>query len=697
QLPPQEAADVESHISECEPCCETMLGLSSDDTFVALLQEAKQVTDPTLDGNGASVVHSASQDVPASLDEHPRYEIVGLIGKGGMGDVYKAKHRMMERTVALKIINRELVRNPEAVNRFQREVKAAAQLSHPHIVTAHDAEQAGDIHFLVMEYVDGVDLSLLVKDRGALPVSDSCDYIRQAALGLQHACELDMVHRDIKPHNLMVTAEGTVKILDFGLASLAPEPSSDRETVTARGDLTAAGSIMGTPDFISPEQATDARKADVRSDIYSLGTTLYFLLAGRPPFADGNVLHKLKSHAHADPESLQTLREDIPADLAAVVSKMIAKDPDDRFQTPADVAKALEPFATSATASEHSQTPSPQLRPSSNRSRFGKAVAAATLLIATIIAAVVFYLQTNNGAVRIEVADPSLQVIVDGQTITMKNGAKTLTIRAGQQVLIVRQGGSDFAFETNRFQIRRNDKIAFKVERLAGEVVVTKNGQRFDVKPLPGVAADVNSGELTPSDTVPAEIAALLAETGLNETQAAEFKETLYTVLSQAASIPNTQWERFATDPSGSMAGIEGAPLSLILLQLNPVRAAQENPAALNDFRCIAAGLPRPSDLARAMSPSSPHGYVSMIQPEYIQRTPIKHEDRRLRGSVEFEAPNLYAGKVDFVIQGAGPRMRVVEFELPNYGIVITRDDQGIWHRRQASESNTSQDDPAKP
>ncbi len=213
-----------------------------------------------------------------------------------MGDVYKARHRKMERTVALKVINRGLVRKAEAIDRFHREVKAAAQLSHPNIVTAYDADQAGDFHFMVMEYVDGVDLSQTVKDRGALPVAEACDYIRQAAIGLQHAHERGMVHRDIKPHNLMVTADGTVKILDFGLASLAPKRLPDADTVEARGDLTAAGAIMGTPDFISPEQADDARQADIRSDIYSLGATLYYLLSGRVPFADGSVMHKLKSH-----------------------------------------------------------------------------------------------------------------------------------------------------------------------------------------------------------------------------------------------------------------------------------------------------------------------------------------------------------------------------------------------------------------
>jgi serine/threonine protein kinase len=208
-----------------------------------------------------------------------------------MGDVFLAQHRVMERMVALKVINRELVRKAEAVDRFHREVKTAARLSHANIVTAYDAEQAGDLHFLVMEYVDGVDLARLVKDRGPLPIAEACEYIRQAALGLQYAHEQGMVHRDIKPHNLMMARKeeagsSLVKILDFGLASLPPEANSSAETVEESAELTAAGTIMGTTDFFSPELAEDAHRADIRSDIYSLGATLYYVLSGRPPFAE---------------------------------------------------------------------------------------------------------------------------------------------------------------------------------------------------------------------------------------------------------------------------------------------------------------------------------------------------------------------------------------------------------------------------
>lgn len=577
QLRPEEAVAVESHISECEPCCDTIISLSSDDTFVGLLKQARQLpTDQTVD-HGVATAHLSCQAVPAQLAEHPRYEILGLIGKGGMGDVYKARHRKMERLVALKVINRGLVQKTEAVDRFHREVKAAAQLSHPNIVTAFDADQAGDFHFMVMEYVDGVDLSQTVKVRGALPVAEACDYIRQAAIGLQHAHTCGMVHRDIKPHNLMVTKEGTVKILDFGLASLAPDAVLDPEAVGARSDLTAAGAIMGTPDFISPEQADDARKADIRSDIYSLGATLYFLLAGRPPFAEGSVTQKLKSHAQVEPEPLKSLRDDIPPELVAIVTKMTAKDADERYLTPKDVAAALEGFLrtwrSAETESLEKDLPlggdgsvangnkpaigseGPKWLPVAAKwlfylawvpiallmwevnftdftsdtsdyrfwfyisatlclSTIAGALSAAqrfqtdlrkfeqgdlnafrlkaeeTLLIVGILIfsvfAVVHYYQTNHGVVRVEVNDPSLEVSINNETITMKDGdGKTLTIRPGEQSLIIRKADADFEFETDRFQIRRGDEIAFKVEMLQGEIVVRRNGERFHSKALP--------------------------------------------------------------------------------------------------------------------------------------------------------------------------------------------------------------------
>ncbi len=226
---------------------------------------------PSLRRRGAGPI-----GLPPELLNHPRYRVLALLGAGGMGAVYKAEHRLMERLVALKVMAARLLGNAAMVERFRREVKAAARLAHPNIVTAHDAEQAGDLHFLVMEYVEGTDLARVVAERGPLPVGEACDYVRQAAMGLQHAHEHGMIHRDIKPHNLMLTPQGTVKMLDFGLARLAGEAGSQP------GGGTAQGTVLGTVDYMAPEQADDAHQADIRSDIYSLGCTLYHLLSGRP-------------------------------------------------------------------------------------------------------------------------------------------------------------------------------------------------------------------------------------------------------------------------------------------------------------------------------------------------------------------------------------------------------------------------------
>jgi hypothetical protein len=254
-----------------------------------------------------------------------------------MGTVFKAEHLFMERVVALKIIRRDLTDRPAAVERFRQEVKAAARLVHPHIVTAYDAEQAGDLHFLVMEFVEGKSLDRLLAQDSPIAISQACDWIQQAALGLQHAWEQGMVHRDIKPANLLLTPGGQVKILDFGLARFANEAAS-------RAGLTPEGSMLGTPDYMAPEQADAAGNADIRADIYSLGCTLYHLLAGEPPFPEGAPLHKLLFHRSRQPTLLTEVRGDVPAKLAQVVQRMLAKDPAKRYQAPAEVARELAPF-----------------------------------------------------------------------------------------------------------------------------------------------------------------------------------------------------------------------------------------------------------------------------------------------------------------------------------------------------------------
>ena len=345
RLAPAEMAEVEQHVATCDSCCQALESVP-EDTLVQLAREAATETfragetPPLAEPRGGNAI-------PQELEEHSRYKILGLVGQGGMGAVYKAEHRLMERLVALKVISRSFTANPQAVERFRREVKAAAKLSHANIVTAHDAEQAGELHFLVMEFVEGVGLDRLVAKQGVPTVPQACGLIRQAALGLQHAHDKGMVHRDIKPANLMVTRRGQVKILDFGLARLARElVASDAQAMTIDAgappsSATAAGMILGTPDYIAPEQAADSRQADIRADIYSLGCTFYFLLTGQPPFPKGTVMQKLASHMHTAPASVTLKRPEVPADVAAIVERMMAKETADRYQTPGDVAKEL--------------------------------------------------------------------------------------------------------------------------------------------------------------------------------------------------------------------------------------------------------------------------------------------------------------------------------------------------------------------
>ncbi|HEV3260605.1 MAG TPA: serine/threonine-protein kinase [Gemmataceae bacterium] len=277
------------------------------------------------------------------------YLLLQHLGQGGMARVFKARHRLMNRTVALKILRKGGLAPAEAIHRFHCEIQAAAQVTHPNIVLAHDAACIGDTYFLVMEYVEGIDLAKLVKEHGPLPVGQACDYVRQAALGLQHAFERGLVHRDIKPSNLLLTFQGSViKILDMGIASLDSMPPAPAGSASPRSPM-----LLGTPDYIAPEQAVDPGRADIRADIYSLGCTLYYLLAGQPPFAAGTQAEKLLGHQQVEPPAVEQLRPELPADLLPVIRKMMSKQLPDRYATPADVARALEPFAQAGSCDAH--------------------------------------------------------------------------------------------------------------------------------------------------------------------------------------------------------------------------------------------------------------------------------------------------------------------------------------------------------
>jgi len=338
------ADSVHSHLDVCGDCRQRVAELS-DDTFLGRLRDAQaRPQSPAPAGFSFAGVSGASADpvgsIPQDLADHPDYEILGELGRGGMGVVYLAENKLMARKEVLKVVSRELMDRRGVLERFLREIRSAAQLHHPNIVGAYAAFRAGQSIVFAMEYVEGQDLARYVKTQGPLPVPHAAYFIAQAALGLQYAHEKGLVHRDIKPSNLILAKQqrrAVVKVLDFGLAK------ATREGPVEKG-LTHEGQMLGTPDYIAPEQSLDATKADIRADIYSLGCTLHYLLAGSPPFQGTSLYEVLQAHHSMEAKPLNMVRSDVPWELAVVVAKMMAKDPARRYQNPGEVAQALKPF-----------------------------------------------------------------------------------------------------------------------------------------------------------------------------------------------------------------------------------------------------------------------------------------------------------------------------------------------------------------
>jgi serine/threonine protein kinase len=365
KLSDNSAGKLIDHLDACPECRkraaelpDATLNVRANATLDPGAAQAQPFAAPPPKTPPAAAAPGTLQGVPADLADHPGYEIVRELGRGGMGVVYLARNVLMDRLEVLKVMNQATVGKPDAIERFIQEIRSAARLNHPNVATAYSAHLIGEQIVLAMEYIEGDDLGKILKARGALPIPFAAFCVREAALGLQRGHELGLVHRDIKPSNLILTRHGKrsfVKIVDFGLAK------AKAETPTERG-LTASNQLMGTVGFTAPEQLRDARSADTRADIYSLGCTLYSLLSGNSPFPGNSAYEVFLAQEAGEVRPLRQVRPDIPEGLATIVDKMMAKDATQRYRQPGEVAEALLPFMkqdakTSAVAETLAPTP----------------------------------------------------------------------------------------------------------------------------------------------------------------------------------------------------------------------------------------------------------------------------------------------------------------------------------------------------
>jgi WD40 repeat protein len=330
-----------------------------------------------------------------------------------------------------------------------------------------------------MEYVEGITLAWLVKERGPLPIDEACDYVQQAALGLQHAYERDVVHRDIKPDNLIRCSDGTVKILDFGLAALTAERG---------GGLTEANVVMGTPDYMAPEQAEDSHGADTRADLYSLGCTLHYLLTGKPPYPAPTPMLKILAHRVRRVPSLRRARPDVPPGLAAVVERLLAKRPEDRYQTPRELAAALKPFTR------------PPAKPRPKRGSLLVAAAVAALFVGIVLAgAAVYRIQTDKGELVITTESDDVKVVItQGGKLVDIVDTKTdkqikLALRSGEYELELEGAPKGLKLDIDRATLTRGKETLARIERIEKASTQVGEVRRFEAaEGLCGIAISPN-------------------------------------------------------------------------------------------------------------------------------------------------------------------------------------------------------------
>lgn len=542
----QLADQILSHIENCPACEETVAELeaSSDTVAERIRKSASQPSfahEPECQRLMQFLIQETtggrklgdSVAVPQTLRE---YRIIRKLGEGGMGTVYLAEHQRLKRQVALKLLPSSRLGNAEAVARFDREMAVLGQLTHPNIVQAFDAGDHEGQHFLAMEYVDGLTLTELVQQQNPLRIADACELIRQAAQGLQYAHENGFVHRDIKPSNLMLAKTGNrsggatanVKVLDLGLARALQGEGNPADQKT---ELTTAGQIMGTIDYMAPEQGGDSHQVDIRADICSLGATLYKLLTGESPFAEHAhkpVLQRLMTIAQQEPKPIQATRPEVPEALVQVVQRMMAKQPAARYSTPAEVAEALESFTDGADlpsllgllnpkSSEIPRTalPTTQQIPAANRSGGGIGNRSWQIALfwipAFLLLSAILVITTKNGTVEVTSPDGKLpddvSVVVsrDGDEVELlqANNEWSAKIVNGEYQVALRSGD-------DRFEIKDSTLTVSRLGRTRVELVMKRPPVEI---PAPVVAKpSVVPLEIKPDSQKPAPVAAMSVE-----------------------------------------------------------------------------------------------------------------------------------------------------------------------------------------
>ncbi len=500
KLSAQEIDEISSHIESCVDCDTAVNKLDddSDSLMFALRQplgEELFEQEPELQRAVAamrlSLPESESQNSCTVLGTVREYDLLEKIGQGGMGTVYKALHSRLKRIVALKVLADHRLGDPAAVDRFSREMQAVGKLAHPNIVRALDAGEAEGRHYLVMEYIDGIDLSRLSRRCGPLPVAEASELVLQVSLALQHAHEHGLVHRDIKPSNVMLTRDGNVKLLDLGIALLQPDEP-------ATSDLTGTGQVMGTLDYMAPEQLDNTHAVDIRADVYGLGATLYKLLCGSAPATDSQSRFRLPGESIPPVPNIRTIRGDIPKPVAAVIQRMLAPNPDQRYATPADVAEALKPFAAksnlkqlalAAAADAPSRTMTP---PKRFGGRLGRFVIAAAALLGMTLAGFAIYVETDKGQIVIHSNVDDVQVLVK-RTGKLYDALDELEVDKGDNQWKFRSGSYEVQLlgktdglrvKDGVFTLTRDGKAVVTIERDPARAKAVVSGPVYEGKTL---------------------------------------------------------------------------------------------------------------------------------------------------------------------------------------------------------------------